>query len=87
MGKVLVRNPAPKQPIPRPSLLQKRRPDGLCVILSNESKPFEINTMGTSISNLIGLNGKSPPTVFWRKTANQYMTYIGFHLAGTYGGY
>ena len=43
--------------------------------------------MGTSISNLIGLNGKSPPTVFWRKTANQYMTYIGFHLAGTYGGY
>ena len=37
--------------------------------------------MGTSISNLIGLNGKSPPAVFWRKTANQYMTYIGFHLA------
>lgn len=31
--------------------------------------------------SLIGPNGKKAPAVFWRKSANQYMTYIGFRLA------
>src|SRR4051794_38866012 len=37
--------------------------------------------MPTRLSHLLGLNGKPPPAVFWRKNAKQFMSYIGFHIA------
>jgi hypothetical protein len=37
--------------------------------------------MSTSISHLVGPGNKKPPAVFWRKQANQYMSYIGYRRA------
>jgi hypothetical protein len=50
-------------------------------VSDERSRPLSFDKDVMHISNLIGPNGKKAPAVFWRKTANQYMTYIGFRLA------